>query len=97
MFQDLPGRNRIDQGEYEITDDSEGALIQDSDWESKVLPGVRIVMSIVMQAFPAAASGAATHECPRCRRSNARTEREKGSLKWYVYILTPTHAIKHPF
>lgn len=84
MFKDRPGENKIARNQYEITEDSEGALIQNTDWESKVLPGARIAMSIVFRDIFTAPSEESAHGCPRCNQSNAGATPEKGELRWYV-------------
>lgn len=83
MFRDLPGHERIVQKEYEVVDDAKGALIQDLQWESMVLPGVRIAISILIKAMSHVSKPGA-QRCPRCDASNARATLEKGSLKWYI-------------
>lgn len=84
MFKGLPGHKRIAQKDYEVTEDSEGTLIQDLDWESSILPGVRIAMSILMRTVKTAGSGLAAHTCPRFNTSNHGATPEKGSIKWYT-------------
>lgn len=94
MFKDRPGQKRIVKNEYEITEESEGTLIGRSDWRSKVLPGTRILMgivivvptslSIVATGYRAKLSRPATDKCSRCNTLNAITLPTKGLLKWYV-------------
>lgn len=79
IFKDVPGEKMITHKEYRITD-LEGALIQDGDWDSKVVPGARIAMSILMRAKTA------VHRCPRCGRSSAGANPAEGGLRWYVYL-----------
>lgn len=98
MFKGLPGQKRITQNEYEVTEDSEGTLIQDSDWESKVLPGVRISMAITITTSTsrnAVRSELAAHKCSRCSTPNSGATPVKGYIKWYasnsnvIYLMVP--------
>lgn len=85
MFKGRPGEKRIARNEYEVTEDSEGTLIEDSDWEFKVLPGARIVVGIILKTMLVTRkSEQTTHKCPRCNISNYGATPEKGSLGWYV-------------
>lgn len=84
MFKGFPGQERVAQKHYEVTDDAEGAVIKGSDWESKVLPGARIAMGIIIMTIskPDTRSGATIHRCPRCGGSNSGATPVKGSLRW---------------
>jgi hypothetical protein len=59
----MPGHRKIQRREYNITDeDSDGALIEESNWNSIISPGMQISLNVVLRA-------SATwnmHQCPRC-------------------------------
>lgn len=84
MFRNRPGHKRITQRRYEITEDTEGMLVQDSEWEARILPGVWISMGIIITTAPVVRGefGTTVHRCLRCQGANAGAASQKGSLKW---------------
>jgi hypothetical protein len=51
--------------EYSITDEtSDGALIDTSQWNTSIRPGMQIGLNIVLKAL---SSWENTHHCPKCR------------------------------
>lgn len=82
MFKNLSGENRVTENEYEVTENSGETLIQEIDWDTKVFPGARIAMSILIRAVTEKPT--AVHECPQCHSSNAGAALDRGELKWYA-------------
>lgn len=77
---DVPGQRRVAQGEYEMMDGSEGSIIQDSNWQFKVVPGEHIAMNIVLRIPSNYAAD--LHVCPKCETPNQRVKPIQGILRW---------------
>lgn len=83
MSRGFPSHKRITQKEYEIVKDGEGAIIKNGDWESIVLPGVQIAISILIK-YSTPHSRLGVKRCPRCNASYSSAKIIKSSLKWYI-------------
>lgn len=85
MFKDteIPGRQRVVRKEYEVIEVTEGTIVGELDWEFKIHPGIRIALSILVQA-PSVIGGETAISCYRCGASDFRVSPGKGSLEWYV-------------
>lgn len=81
MSRGFPSHKRITQKEYEIVKDGEGAIIKNGDWESIVLPGVQIAISILIK-YSTPHSRLGVKRCPRCNASYSSAKIIKSSLKW---------------
>lgn len=63
MYRNIEGHRKIMRKEYTLTDeDSDGTIIEASNWSGKIRPGMQISLNMV---FPAAPSLSIEH-CPRC-------------------------------
>jgi hypothetical protein len=63
MYRGIPGHRRILRKEYTITDeDSDGTLVEESNWATVIRAGTQLSLNMILQASPSWK----THHCPRC-------------------------------
>jgi hypothetical protein len=80
MFRKLPGQILVEQKEYDLQDAS-GLSVQETDWQSKITPGVLLTMSMLMKLPP---SRKRAHACPRCGEANSQLANTHGLILWCV-------------
>jgi hypothetical protein len=63
IYRGIPGHRRILRKEYTITnEDSDGTMVQESNWDNVVRAGTQLSLNIILQA----SSSWKKHHCPRC-------------------------------
>ena len=81
-FKDRPGEENINQGRFNILNDtSRQRIIRKSDWEKSIFPGTHIVMSIILSLVSVLGE-----RCPRagCGARGKRISQESQFFQWYV-------------
>lgn len=83
MHRGLPGYNKIQNGKYIVSDESnEGALVQLETWHRSFQPGRQIALSFLLR-YPG--KGDEKH-CPRCCQFKTRPA-VGGCITWYVLLI----------
>lgn len=62
----------------------ESSIIQESDWQLRVLPGGRIAMNMLLRMSSSFKGD--PHMCPKCGTENQRAKPTQGILRWYISL-----------
>ena len=77
----IPGRRKIMQREYTITDeDVDGPLIEESNWGKVIRPGMRISLNMILQAT----SWNNKQRCPKCNEPTLGHVLAGKRVRWYL-------------
>src|SRR5579862_1645500 len=63
MFRCLPGQKKVELLEYKLHGEGNSSEIGEDEWESVVIPGVTLAMSILLHAITSTGS----QTCPKCQ------------------------------